>query len=143
MWSKGKEKEKKKVVIPSEVIGTGRDNEIKFRAGLYIGRVESRQDFLILDLLYFKIKNYYRIQLIGYAKTYPAVSSDRRIEHTWPRKDFFSERRLDEKINIRTRRTYRFYKFTLRIGGLFKIGRFFTFWRHFSYENQEEEVFLK
>jgi hypothetical protein len=52
MWSKGKEK-KKKVVIPSEVIGTGRDNEIKFRAGLYIGRVESRQDFLILDLLYF------------------------------------------------------------------------------------------
>jgi len=47
------EKEKKKVVIPSEVIGTGRDNEIKFRAGLYIGRVESRQDFLILDLLYF------------------------------------------------------------------------------------------
>jgi len=47
------EGEEKGRLIPSEVIGTGRDNEIKFRAGLYIGRVESRQDFLILDLLYF------------------------------------------------------------------------------------------
>ena len=43
------EGEEKGRLIPSEVIGTGRDNEIKFRAGLYIGRVESRQDFLILD----------------------------------------------------------------------------------------------